>query len=224
MSLTMRLGPAAPDDSRGAISVVAIPTPSFSVRGQKPACPEFDRAQTRTLDYKASALPDAGRNPPTDARGTRLGTYPRGAYPDSGFSFEKLRDVAELIISGHDQFGSGDLLELGIVLFQANIQEIRRRFIVFMSAALGFGHNGVDASQLDQIFGGNTHSLRGELALFGLAPHDRSAGFRGDHGINGVLHHENAVRDRYVQRPARSTFAGHGSEDPHLKPRRLAQR
>src|SRR5260370_25309109 len=82
MSLTMRFGPAGPDDSRGAISVVAIRTPSFSVRGQKPACPEFDRVQTRTLDYKASALPDAGRNPPTDARGTRLGTYPRGAYPD----------------------------------------------------------------------------------------------------------------------------------------------
>src|SRR5229473_7871529 len=187
MSLTMRFGPAGPDDSRGAISVVAIPTPSFSVRGQKPACPEFDRVQTRTFDYKASALPDAGRNPPTDARGTRLGTSP-GCVSGSGFSFEKLRDVAELVIAGQEQFGSGDPLELGIVLFQADIQEIRRRFIVFMRTALGFGHNGVDASQLDQILGGNTHGLRGELALFGVPPHDRGAGFRRDHGINGVLH------------------------------------
>src|SRR6266853_4258740 len=93
-----------------------------------------------------------------------------GCRSGSGFSFEKLRDVAELVIAGQEQFGSGDLLELGIVLFQANIQQIRRRFIVFVRAALGFGHTGVDASQLDQILGGNTHGLRGELALFGVPP------------------------------------------------------
>src|ERR1700680_2341431 len=151
ISLTMRLRPAGPEGSRGAISVVAIPTPSFSVRGQKPACPEFDRAQSRTLDYKASTLPHAGRNRPTEAGGTCLGTgwgTWKGGASGSGFGFEKLRDVAELVISGHDQFGSGDFLELGIVLCQADIQEIGRRFIVFMSPALGFGHNGVDASQL----------------------------------------------------------------------------
>src|ERR1700730_5404495 len=149
ISLTMRLRPAGPDDSRGAISVVAIPTPSFSVRGQKPACPEFDQGQSRTLDYKASTLPHAGRNRPTEARGTCWGTW-KGGASRSGFGFEKLRDVAELVISGHDQFGSGDFLELGIVLCQADIEEIGRRFIVFMSPALGLGHNGVDASQLDQ--------------------------------------------------------------------------
>src|ERR1700680_4389741 len=98
ISLTMRLRPACPDDSRGAISVVAIPTPSFAVRGQTPACPEFDRAQTRTLDYKASTLPHAGRNRPTEARGTCWGTC-WGTWKGrirSGFGFEKLRDVAEL--------------------------------------------------------------------------------------------------------------------------------
>ena len=92
-----------------------------------------------------------------------------------------------------------------------------------MSPALGFGHDGVDASQLDQIFGGNPHSLGSEVALFGVAPHDRGAGFRGDHGINGVLHHEDAVRDRYGQRPARSTFAGDGSDDRHLESRHFTQ-
>src|SRR5260370_34701829 len=80
MSLTMRFGPAGPDDSRGAISVVAIPTPSFSVRGQKPACPEFDRAQTRTFDYKASALPDAVEIPRLTPEEPVW--VARGAYPD----------------------------------------------------------------------------------------------------------------------------------------------
>src|SRR5690242_14579690 len=48
MSLTMRLLPTPPEDSRGVTSVVAIPTPSFNERAKRP-CPWFYGMQMKNV-------------------------------------------------------------------------------------------------------------------------------------------------------------------------------
>src|SRR6202035_4090809 len=62
MSLTMRLCPVPPEDSRGATSVVAIPTPSFSSWAE-PAAHLIPASQRETFHYNGGCPLRASNRP-----------------------------------------------------------------------------------------------------------------------------------------------------------------
>ena len=61
------------------------------------------------------------------------------------------------------------------------------------------------------------------FGLGGIAPQDRGAAFRRDHGVDRILEHEDAVADGDRQRAAGAAFAGDGHDDGHGQARHFAQ-
>src|SRR5579872_6846905 len=97
MSLTMRLCPGPPVDSRGTTSVVAIPTPSFDLAGGNSSAHDFDDMEKKTSHYTAVARPRRVKLPACSPEEPVWETGNESA--DSGFCLVELGDVAELIIS-----------------------------------------------------------------------------------------------------------------------------
>ena len=77
MSLTMRLCPTPPEDSRGVTSVVAIPTPSFSLTGGTQS-PMIWIAKEETFHYNGGGAAASASNRPPVAGGTCIGNWGRG--------------------------------------------------------------------------------------------------------------------------------------------------
>src|SRR5579862_5825482 len=73
MSLTMRLCPTPPEDSRGVTSVVAIPTPSFSSRATFCAR-NLGSAKEETFHYKGGCVARRAKSRACGRRGTYFGT------------------------------------------------------------------------------------------------------------------------------------------------------
>src|SRR5450432_485024 len=100
MSLTMRLLPTPPEDSRGVTSVVAIPTPSFNSGARLPLA-GFSIAGNETFHYTARSRGCRGESPDGSGRGTCFGTgdVRKLKFRSLRFGRKELRHVAELIIS-----------------------------------------------------------------------------------------------------------------------------
>src|SRR6266568_5167524 len=96
MSLTMRLCPTPPADSRGVTSVVAIPTPSFSQRAER-CRPSLSIAERETLYYNGGGTAASLKSPACSPEESVLKLEKTPA--DSGFCLVELGDVTKLIVS-----------------------------------------------------------------------------------------------------------------------------
>src|SRR4051812_27655615 len=103
-------------------------------------------------------------------------------------------------------------------------REIRGGGVVIkMRAAGGFRNDFINYAEFDHVFCRDTQRLRGEVALAGVAPHDRSTALRRDHRVDAVLEHEDTVSNRNGERSAGTTFAGNGRDDRNLQSCHFAQ-
>src|SRR5260370_22686725 len=93
--------------------------------------------------------------------------------------------------------------------------------MVSVGPASGFGNNFIHTAELHQVFGSDAQRLSGNMALGGVAPHDGSTTLGRNHGIDGVLQHQDAVSNGDRERSAASAFAGDGSDDGNLQPSHL---
>ena len=90
-------------------------------------------------------------------------------------------------------------------------------FVIAVSAAFGLRNDTVDATEFAKIFGGDTECIRRQCLLACVPPHDGCATFRGDNGINGVFHHQDAVTDRDGQCAATTAFSGNHTDNGDLQ-------
>src|SRR5215471_7142966 len=109
------------------------------------------------------------------------------------------------------------------MLVQAGIEQVGGGFVIAMSSALGLRDDVINASQFAQVRGRNAHSFGSEFLLRGIPPHNGGAAFGRDHGIDRVLHHQDAVRHSDRQRSSTSTYSNDRSDDGYFQPRHLAQ-
>ena len=95
--------------------------------------------------------------------------------------------------------------------------------MIEMRAALGLGNDFVDDSQFLQIARGNFQRFGGDFGFGRIAPKNRSATLRRNHGVDGILQHVHAIADGNRQRAARTAFSRDGHNDGHGQARHLAK-
>ena len=62
-----------------------------------------------------------------------------------------------------------------------------------MRAVLGLGHDAVHHAQHQAIVGGHLERIGNVLGPSGVAMDNRRGAFRSDHGVDGVLLHQDAI-------------------------------
>ena len=133
-----------------------------------------------------------------------------------------LGDVAEFLIALFEQPVDRYLIDLSQVELQTFINHAHGAGWIGVSAAVGLGEHIVDAAQVLDVVGRVLECGRRLLFFTGVLPHDRRASLRRNDGVDGVLQHQNAVRDSESQRPTGSAFAcdrrnGWDSEPRHFQ-------
>src|SRR5205085_12051618 len=88
-----------------------------------------------------------------------------------------------------------------------------------LRAALRLGDDAVDHTELETVERIGLERGGGLLGLAGVAPEDRRTTLRGDHRVDRVLLHDDAVRDRERRRPAGSTLPVDPRDGRDLQPR-----
>src|SRR5438067_5141574 len=85
--------------------------------------------------------------------------------------------------------------------------------MVGVSAAFGFRNCAVDTAEFGEVLGCNAKGFGSQILFARVAPHDRGASFGRDNGIDGVLHHENAIGNSDGQCSAATAFARDSRND-----------
>lgn len=84
---------------------------------------------------------------------------------------------------------------------------------VAVGSAEGFGDDGVDDAEGFEVFAGEFEAF-GELGAGGVVfVEDSGAGFGGDDGVPGELHHGDLIGDADAECPAGAAFAGDDADD-----------
>src|SRR5215217_405488 len=98
---------------------------------------------------------------------------------------------------------AGDPLQLLESVAELLAEEPRCRVRIRVRPSLGLGHDGVDDAQLQAMRCVGLERLRGLARLRRVAPEDRSAALRRDHGVDRVLLHQHPVGGGDRNRAAR---------------------
>src|SRR5579884_44170 len=109
-----------------------------------------------------------------------------------------------------------DLLER---LDEPGAQQPGRLVVVVLRAARRLGDDGVDDTELEAMERVRLERRGRLLRLRGVAPEDRGAALRSDHGVDGVLLHQDAIRNGDRHRAAGAALADDARDRRHRQPR-----
>src|SRR6266700_3709834 len=131
--------------------------------------------------------------------------------------------LTKLLVAAVKELLDWLVLQLVKVFEQDMVHHGGRGIVVEMRSAVRLGNDLIDDRHFFQVRRGNAQSLRGNLFLGRVTPHDGSTALRRNDRVNRVFHHEYAVGHSQRQRTSAAAFSGDGGNDGDLNARHLAQ-
>src|SRR5579863_6308068 len=117
-------------------------------------------------------------------------------------SSEKLAHAAEFLVALGEEFRDRKGGSLRQSAGEDGVEKASGGNVVHMSAAFGFGNDGIDQLEAQQILRGDFQRFGSGLGLGGVAPHDGGAALGRNDRVNRIFEHENAIANRDGERAA----------------------